>query len=152
MALRIALDTTFVIGLIDEKDLWRQKAVALQTALEEAHYQPVIFDCVLSEVISTLARRTHEKRRASVLPALLASIRSRFPTKSIVWLYPDLPRLYEEIVALVETSAGELNFNDALIALSCQRRGIRHLASFDADFDRVKELRRIGASADLEQT
>src|SRR5258708_17509265 len=100
MPLRIALDTTFVIGLIDEKDLWRAKAVALQKALEAANYRPVIFDCVLSEVISTLARRTHEKRRAAVLPALLASIRSQFPTRSIVWLYPDLPRLYEEICAL----------------------------------------------------
>ena len=152
MPLRIAPDTSFVIGLIDEKDLWRAKAVELQEALEAANYQPVIFDCVLAEVISTLARRTHEKRRAALLPALIVNIRLKFPTRSIVWLYPDLPRLYDEVVDLVESSAGELNFNDALIALSCERRGIEFLASFDADFDRVGKLTRIAAPSDLEAT
>src|SRR5258708_2860536 len=127
MPLRIALDTSFVIGLIDEKDLWRARAVELQKALEEAGYQPIIFDCVLSEVISTLARRTHEKRRAALLPELLAKIRSQLPTKSIVWLNPDLPQQYDEVVNRVEQSQGELNFNDALIALSCERRGIEFL-------------------------
>ena len=31
----------------------------------------------------------------------------------------------------------ELNFNDALIVLSCQHRGISLIASFDRDFDHV---------------
>src|ERR1051326_8516080 len=135
MPRRIALDTSFVIGLIDDKDIWRSRSLELEKALEATAYRPVIFDCVLSEVISTLARRTQEKRRAALLPELLERIRSKFPSKSLVWLYPDLPEFYDEVVALVENSVGELNFNDALIALSCQRRGIEFLASFDTDFD-----------------
>jgi predicted nucleic acid-binding protein len=146
---RIALDTSFVVGLIDDKDVWRDPAVALQKALEEAGYLPVIFDCVLSEVVSTLARRTHEKRRPAVLPDLLAKIRQQFPTKSIVWVYPDLPQRYEEVFEQVESTDGELNFNDALITISCLHRGIRYLASFDTDFDRIEQLTRIADPSDL---
>ncbi len=63
-------------------------------------------------------------------------------------LYPDLPNLYDEVVALVEQTDGELNFNDALIALSCRNRNIPWLASFDADFDRVDWLKRIASPID----
>jgi predicted nucleic acid-binding protein len=146
---QIGLDTSFVIGILDERDLWRAQALALQRALEDGGFKPVIFDCVVSEVISTLARRVSEKRRATDLPPLLVKLKAHFPTKSIVWLYPDLPQLYDDVLAMVEQSGGELNFNDALIALSCQRRGISYLASFDSDFDRVGWLKRIAQPSNL---
>lgn len=82
------------------------------------------------------------------LPALLAQLKAEFPTKSILWLYPDLPNLYDEVVTLVEQTDGELNFNDALIALSCRNRNIPWLASFDADFDRVDWLKRVASPID----
>ena len=66
-----------------------------------------------------------------------------------LWLYPDLPNLYDEVVALVERTDGEINFNDALIALSCRDRSIPYLASFDTDFDRVDWLKRIAQPDDL---
>jgi len=149
MPIRIGLDTNFVVGMLDEQDLWRARTLELQTALEGNGFEPVVFDCVLAEAVSILARRTHEKRRASQLSMLLSHLRSRFPTKSIVWLYPDLPNLYDDVVTLVEQSIGELNFNDALIALSCRQRSIEYLASFDADFDQVSWLKRIAQPTDL---
>ena len=149
MRLKIGLDTSFVVGLIDDKDVWHVQALALQTAMAAGNSQAYIFDGVLAEVISTLARRTHEKRRTADLPTLLAQIRARFPTRSITWLYPDLPRLYDQVLALVEQSSGELNFNDALLALSCRNRGIPYLASFDADFDTVAWLKRLATPADF---
>jgi len=42
-----------------------------------------------------------------------------------------------------------LNFNDALIAIACRKRGIAWLASYDTDFDRVAGLKRISQPADL---
>lgn len=149
MRLKIGLDTSFVVGLIDEKDLWHAQAVALQTAIAASNGQCYIFDSVLAEVISTLARRTHEKRRTADLSTLLAQIRARFPAKSITWLYPDLPLLYDQVLDLVEQSSGELNFNDALLALSCRNRGIPCLASFDSDFDKVAWLKRLASPADF---
>ena len=143
MTMPIGLDTTFIVGMLDAQDLWRAATLDLRAALEARGFEPVIFDCVLTEVVSTLARRTHEKRRATQLGTLLTQLKTQFPTKSVVWLYPDLPKVYEEVIALVEQSSGELNFNDALIALACRDRDIEHLASFDADFDRVPWLKRV---------
>ncbi len=149
MAAKIGLDTNIVIGMLDEQDVWHTPTRELFAALEAHDLQPVVFDCVLAEAISALARRTHEKRRTAQLPALLAQLKAEFPTKSILWLYPDLPNLSDDVIALVEQTDGEMNFNDALIALSCRNRNIPFLASFDADFDRVDWLKRIARPADL---
>ncbi len=84
------------------------------------------------------------------MPSLLAHLKAEFPTKSILWLSPDLPNLYDDIIGLVEQTDGEMNFNDALIALSCRNRNIPFLASFDSDFDRVSWLKRIASPSDME--
>lgn len=49
----------------------------------------------------------------------------------------------------MRSGGGELNFNDALIALACRERGIPAIAGFDADFDRVPWLRRLARPEDL---
>ena len=50
---------------------------------------------------------------------------------------------------LIRTSSGELNFNDALIALACRERGISTIASFDPDFDQVSWLKRVVMPSDV---
>ena len=145
----VGLDTSFVLGLIDEQDLWHAQALNLQAALDAGEYQIYVFDCVLAEVISLIARRTYEKRREASFPDLVTRLQARFPTKSITWLYPDLPTAYDDVLKMVAESNGELNFNDVFIALSCRKRGISRLVSFDADFDRVPCFTRIAQPADL---
>ena len=46
MRLKIGLDTSFVVGLIDEKDVWHVQALALQTAMAAGNSQCYIFDSV----------------------------------------------------------------------------------------------------------
>lgn len=121
----------------------------LRVALKAHDCEPVIFDCVLAEAVSILARRTYEERRAAQLEHLLDQLQVQFPSRNIIWLGPDWPKLYDEIVALVKQSKGELNFNDALIALSCRLRGLQFIASFDGDFDNLPWLKRISRPADL---
>ncbi len=142
-------DTNFVVGLLDKQDVWNNRALELRAALKARDCEPVILDCVLAEAVSILARRTHEKRRTAHLAHLLDQLQVQFPSRLIVWLGPDWPRLYDEIVALVRQSDGELNFNDALIALSCRLRGFQFIASFDPDFDHVPWLKRFGQPADV---
>lgn len=149
MPIKVGLDTSFVVGLIDERDVWHAAARDLQAGLQAGDYRLHIFDCVLSEVISTLARRVHEKRREADLAQLLKRLGGQFPKKSVTWLYPDLPRYYDQVLQLVEQTKGELNFNDALIALACRERRIPLLASFDADFDTVAWLKRAAGAGDL---
>jgi len=72
-----------------------------------------------------------------------------YPQEDILWVLPDVPALYTDIVELVRSSNGALNFNDALIALSCHHRDISFIASFDRDFDEVTWLQRLAQPDDL---
>jgi predicted nucleic acid-binding protein len=80
------------------------------------------------------------------VPSFSTSI-AWLPSRS-AWL-PDVPRLYPEVLELVKSSLGALNFNDALIALACREREIPAIASFDADFDRIPWLNRLVVPADI---
>ena len=145
----IAIDTSVLLGFFDSHDAWHAPAITLILALEEANLTVFYFDCVLAEMISTLARRLREKRREADLGDLLSQVMSRCPVGRITWILPDAPALYAEAIEQVRTSEGELNFNDALIALSCRNRGIPRIASFDRDFDSLPWLARVAEPNDL---
>lgn len=142
---RIAIDSNVLVALIDSRDKWHTDAQALLSALKERELGPVYFDCVLNETISVLARRAEEQRRSEELPALIARLLTEVPREIIAWISAETERLYDEIIELIVSSSGELNFHDALILLSCRELGISHLASFDSDFDRISGLTRLGA-------
>ena len=148
--MRIAIDTSVLIGLLDPKDAWHGQAVAIKQAMQAHGADVAVLDCVLAEAISAMARRIHEQRRTSDLNQLVSRILIDYPTDDVLWVLPDVPVLYAEVIELVRASGGELNFNDALIALSCRYRDIPLIASFDRDFDQVTWLKRIARPDDLE--
>jgi predicted nucleic acid-binding protein len=145
----IALDTSVLIGVLDARDVWHPAALRLHDALIAAQLPLVYFDCVLAEASSTLARRLREQRRVQAFTALLDRLMIEFPSEMLTWLFPDVPRLYGEIIEQMRLSAGELNFNDGLIALACRERHIRLLASFDRDFDTLTWLTRVATPEDV---
>ena len=145
----IAIDSSLLTALLVPNDVWHTPASEVWQALKTHEYTPVYFDCVAAESISTIARRLHEKGWAAQFPALIDQLNDRVPLEHINWLLPDVPRLYPAVLDLMRSSSGELNFNDALIALACRERGIPAIASFDGDFDRVPWLRRVAAPADV---
>jgi predicted nucleic acid-binding protein len=73
----------------------------------------------------------------------------RVPHANLTWILPDVPAFYHPALEIMRASSGELNFNDALIALACREREISAIASFDSDFDRIDWLQRIAAPDDL---
>jgi len=146
---QIGLDTSVLIGLLDAEDAWHEPAITLKQALRAGQADMAVFDCVLAEAISTIARRIYERRRTTDLDRLITHILTDYPTDDILWVLPDVPILYAEIIELVRSSRGEINFNDALIALSCRNRGISLIASFDRDFDRFEWLQRVAQPGDL---
>jgi predicted nucleic acid-binding protein len=147
--MEIAIDTSVLIGLLDAQDVWHSPAGRLQEAISSGSLEPVYFDCVLAEAISTLSRRLREKHRETEFPSLVDRLLADFSPEVITWLLPDVPRLYRPVMELIQSSAGELNFNDGLIALACRERNIRLLASFDGDFDTVSWLVRVATPADV---
>jgi predicted nucleic acid-binding protein len=147
----IAVDASVLVGLLDYDDLWHAQAVDLIAALNQAGHIGVYFDCALSEAVSVATRRAFEKDRQDKVGALYDRMENEFPTDVITWILPDVPDIYADVLSLMRSSSGELNFNDALIALSCRERGIPAIASFDADFDRVPWLKRLAYPEDVGQ-
>ena len=149
MAEQIAIDSNVLVALIDSRDKWHVEANVLLSALKDRGLQPVYFDCVLNETVSVLARRSEEQRRSEELPALLGQLLTKVPRKIIVWISGETERQYDEIIDLVVSSSGGLNFHDALMVLTCRELGIPFVASFDTDFDDISCLTRLGGPGSM---
>jgi predicted nucleic acid-binding protein len=146
---KVAVDASVLVALINPRDMWREEAVSLRKALLAVDHELLYFDCVVAESASAAVRRLHEKMLSAEVEALLDRLHEQVPWSIITWILPDVPQLYAEVLALIRSSSGALNFNDALIALACRDRGIPMVASFDADFDQIPWLRRLARPEDL---
>ena len=147
--MRVVIDSSVLVALIDPRDLWRERAVALYNALLAADAVPLYLDCVVAEAVSAASRRLHEKGRAGEVSLLLDRLNRQVSRETLTWILPGVPDLYSQALDLIRSSSGELSFNDALIALACRERGIPAIASFDADFDQVPWLQRIARPEDI---
>lgn len=147
--MQVAIDSSVLVSLLNPSDHWRTQAVSLRQALLDAEHTLLYFDCVVSEAISAALRRLSEKKRQDEAEILLQRLELYTPSTSITWVLPDVPRLYPEIITLMKDSGGQLNFHDALIALTCRERTITAIASFDSDFDQIPWLNRLTKPTDL---
>jgi len=138
------LDSSFLVALIDEKDKWRNTAVLIQKALKKKKARLVYLDCAVNEMISVIARRLEEKGRSQEFTLALQKMEQAIPAKRITWMYPEVRRLYPEILIVIKEHEGRLNFHDALMVLSAREMDIPHIVSFDQDFDEVEGIERIG--------
>ncbi|MCP5097890.1 MAG: type II toxin-antitoxin system VapC family toxin [Chloroflexi bacterium] len=140
---QVAIDTSLLVGLINPSDVWSNKAYKLQQMMQENQVQIILFDCVFAEATSVIVRRLHEKKRYSDVDVLINKLSAQFPVDALTWIFPQVANFYPEILNLMRSSQGALNFNDALIALACQASNIPAIASFDADFDTIPWLKRL---------
>ena len=100
--LKIAIDTSVLVGLMNPTDHWHPTAVQLSGAIQTAAWQLVLFDCVIAEAVSVLARRLHEKKKTAQVTAVLTEIENRFPPESLTYTLPDVPQLYAAALQLVQ--------------------------------------------------
>lgn len=140
---KVVLDTSFLVALFDNRDVWYPQALKTKGWLENEGLEMVVLDCVIGETISTIARRFRERRKRKGTTVSAKQITEKIPRDSIEWAYPEVPRLYESILSLFEKHTGQLNFHDCLIALTAKEKKIKKIVSFDKDFDRVLWLERI---------
>jgi predicted nucleic acid-binding protein len=145
----VVIDSSVLVGLLIPNDLWHPQAVALWEAIKAGGHVGLFLDCVAAEAISAATRRLHEKGRLADVESLLDRLNAQVPSDAITWILPDVPHLYPEVLDLIRSSSGALNFNDALIALACRERGVPAIASFDADFDQVAWLQRLAHPEDV---
>lgn len=138
--LKIAIDTNYLVALVDKHDVWHSKACEIRESLKKANVEYVYLDCVINETISVLAKRLEEKGQIEKLSALLHDLERFVPEEKITWISQQTHSLFQEILALIKNSKGKLNFHDCLIALVLRNSGIKYLVSFDPDFDDINWL------------
>jgi hypothetical protein len=80
----------------------------------------VYLDCAVNETISVIAKRFEEKGRSKEFTSALQKIEQAIPTESISWMYPEVRRLYPDILAVIKEHKGQLNFHDALMVLAAK--------------------------------
>ena len=144
-----AIDANVLVGLLDSHDQWHPAAVTLRDALCEAGVEPVYFDCVLNETITVLARRVREQGQPEQLGVVLDQLARLILADDITWISRGIQRLYHQVVSLVRSSSGALDFHNSLMALVCREMGISAVISFDRDFDQVDWLIRAGSATEL---
>lgn len=147
--MEVVVDSSVLVGILAPRDIWHQQATRLWEKIKESGHTPLYLDCVISESVSVATRRLREKNRAAEVDALLDRLEAEFTPEALTWVLPEAPRLYPDIIELMRQFGGELNFHDALIALTCRERDIPAIASFDADFDYLPWLRRLAAPNDV---
>ena len=98
-----------------------------------------------------LGRRLEEKGRSNEFETVLEKIEEIVPPEDITWIYPEVIKLYREILNLVKAYNGSLNFHDALIVLAAKQMKTPSIISFDKDFDQVEGITRIKHPSDLKR-
>lgn len=63
MTVSVVLDTSLLVGFLDDRDKWHTRAVAIHDALMTVGVTLVYLDPVINEVVSVLARRLGEQKR-----------------------------------------------------------------------------------------
>lgn len=139
----VAVDSSALVALISERDSQHLRATELFAALAEAKARLVYFDCAVTETLGVLARRAEEQRRPQSFATAADTLLNLATPDEIVWTLESLRTYFRPAVALMRETDGALNFNDALICLTCRAMGVGYLASFDPDFDRLDGIVRL---------
>jgi len=150
MATRVIVDTSVLVALMDAKDVWHGEATAIASGLVGSAAELIYFDCVMNETVSVLARRLAAAQGEAAFGMALRALRNSVRNENVTWVYPTVRRHYDGCMALVANHGGAVNFHDALIAVAAREERLRHIASFDADFDRFQWMARVKSPADAQ--
>ncbi len=145
---KVIFDTSFIVGFIDEQDIWHKQASLINEKILLGEFNEVVFDCVINETISVLTKRQFERKKRDKTVGLINRLLKHIPKENITWVYPEIERLYDNIIKTVKVTNGILNFHDALIVEASNELEIPYIVSFDKGFDKT-ELTRIKDAEDI---
>lgn len=80
---KIIFDTSFIVGFIDENDIWHKKAFLIEKKLTETPCIPIVFDCVIDETINVLVRRQKERKKEPRFKYLIETLFTYIPKDNI---------------------------------------------------------------------
>ena len=132
----VVLDANVIVAWLDDADALAPRARELLQRLKEEGAELVLVDIAVTEAISVLCRRAKQRRTSPPdLAAAIAKVRSWAERGVIRWLAREHERVMPDVLAIVESTAGALNFNDGLLAVLQREAVIGEVASFDGGLD-----------------
>ena len=96
----VLLDSNVLIALLDPDDSLHFEAEKVYSQISPSFAQ-IIPDVAVNEALTVFARRS-EERRQKTFATLLKNFQDDFPKEKFVWLSPEIPRLYSQIIEMME--------------------------------------------------
>lgn len=150
MTADIIIDSSVLVALFDETDVWHKTTFELLSVCEQQNINMIVLDCVINETISVLIRRFHNKKKADKLEECFNKITTFVPPEKLRPTSSLILKNYYQILEIITKSDYQFGFNDALIANFLQENNITRLLSFDSDFDSIHTIQRISSSDQLQ--
>lgn len=142
---QFVLDSSFLIALLDCKDVHHPRAKEIFFNIEEREGQIFLSDVLINEVLSVFARRSEARQKEGEFKKLAKLFQQRIQDLPIVCLYELLPEHIPQIVSLMIQYEGCFNFHDALFIFFLRQLPKVYFVTFDKDFSKVEEIQRFQA-------
>jgi len=132
----VLLDTSYLLALHAKRDVNHITAEALKGQLKNKEFgQLYISDYIFDEFVTHLRARSYPK-------ADIQEIGSTFLEGGTFQMLQVNSSIFSKAWELFKKYE-VLSFTDCTTAILAEEFGIRHIASFDAGFDRVSHLKRL---------
>lgn len=139
----VVIDANVLVGYLDADDSLHDDARGLIARLEMDGHESVLLDVLVAEAVSVLCRRAKQRKASPPdLASVLSRVRRWHENGEIEPSLTEVPRLFGDILDVIEATSGTLNFNDALLVVLQRDAVIDDVASFDKGFDAVADFRR----------
>lgn len=127
----IFLDTSYILGLLLEKDSYHNISRNIESLL--ADEKKMINITVIQEVLNSLNNVNYHDDISLVVDILFSLDRMEYLSE----------RDYSEAIDLFKYYNKSINFSDCTILQSMQKNNVTNIVSFDSDFDKISGISRL---------
>jgi len=127
----IFADSSYFIAIADRRDQWHKRAIEISKNVDT---KLLVTNLVVAESVTAVGARGGGKAGLAVYEYISDNCEVVFVTRDML----------EDAIDIYLKYDGTLSVADAVTVLVMKKRGIKEILSFDSDFDRVGDLRRIG--------
>ncbi|MBO6109605.1 MAG: type II toxin-antitoxin system VapC family toxin [Methanobrevibacter sp.] len=125
------IDTCYLLSLINVMEKNHEKAIQLLEYIDEE--ETLINSTVLLEMLNRLKKKRYEKHRNTIIDLLYGMDNIHYLTTED----------YNNALDICKKYGFSINFSDCTILESMKQYNINSIVSFDSDFDKANEIKRI---------
>lgn len=125
------IDTCYLLSLINVMETNHEKAVKLLEYIDEE--ETLINSTVLIEMLNRLKKKRYEKYRNTIIDLI-------YNMDNIHYLTTED---YNKSLKTCKNYDFSINFSDCTILESMKQFNVTHIVSFDSDFDKANNIKRI---------